>query len=359
MINNPTEYWYRENSPNIYGAIWEGTERTDWTRTDKAANFEDPVPYVAGASSYGSPFDNLYPWSGVVRVTDSTAGELVAIPKFWYKWTKAGTALKLQIADGPVNGFCVSPAHMDRGDGKGERDIVYIGRYRCNTSNYKSKTGGTPRTSITRAAARSGIHALGSTYWQSDFAMRMTIWMLYLVEFADWNSQKTIGYGCGTDGAAQNVGYTDSMPYHTGTTQSSRETYGVGTQYRYIEGLWDNVSEWGDGCYYDSSGLNIIMNPSSFSDSSGGTYVCKPASGYSSAFAPATVSGFEWVIYPTSAIGDGTNYASDTWYRLGDSPCLFFGGNWVTNSQGPGLFCVSCQYASEFVNIGCRLMKLP
>ena len=101
----------------------------------------------------------------------------------------------------------------------------------------------------------------------------MTIWMLYLVEFADWNSQKTIGKGCGNNSATENMGYTDSMPYHTGTTLASRDSYGLGTQYRYIEGLWDNVYDWGDGCYYNSNGLNIINTPSSFSDNSGGIAV--------------------------------------------------------------------------------------
>ena len=44
---------------HIYGASWDGTSTTKWSRTDEAAEFTDPVPYVAGASSYGSPFDNL------------------------------------------------------------------------------------------------------------------------------------------------------------------------------------------------------------------------------------------------------------------------------------------------------------
>uniref|UniRef100_UPI003A95C874 hypothetical protein n=1 Tax=Dysosmobacter welbionis TaxID=2093857 RepID=UPI003A95C874 len=39
------------------------------------------TPYRAGATNYGSPFDNLYPWSGMVRVTDAVAGlELVIYP---------------------------------------------------------------------------------------------------------------------------------------------------------------------------------------------------------------------------------------------------------------------------------------
>ena len=344
---------------HIYGVVWDGTSTTVWSRTDEAASFVNPTPYRAGATSYGSPFDNLYPWSGMVRVTDAVAGELVAIPKFWYKWTKSGNSLKLQIADKETDGFHVSPAHADRGDGAGERDIVYVGRYHCNTNNYKSQSGVKPKANITRSAARTSIHNLGSNIWQSDIQMRMTIWMLYLVEFADWNSQKTIGKGCGNNSATENMGYTDSMPYHTGTTLASRDSYGIGTQYRYIEGLWDGVYDWGDGCYNNSNGLNIINTPSSFSDNSGGTAVGVPSSGWPSAFTVATVAGLEWVIYPTASGGSETTYSADYWDFNASYPCLCFGGSY-DRSGYHGLFYVSCTSASNSVaNIGCRLQKLP
>lgn len=344
---------------HIYGVVWDGTSTTVWSRTDEAASFVNPTPYRAGATSYGSPFDNLYPWSGMVRVTDAVAGELVAIPKFWYKWTKSGNSLKLQIADKETDGFHVSPAHADRGDGKGERDIVYIGRYHCNTNNYKSQSGVKPKANITRSTARTSIHNLGSNIWQSDIQMRMTIWMLYLVEFADWNSQKTIGKGCGNNSATENMGYTDSMPYHTGTTLASRDSYGLGTQYRYIEGLWDNVYDWGDGCYYNSNGLNIINTPSSFSDNSGGTAVGVPSSGWPSAFTVATVAGLEWVIYPTASGGSETTYSADNWNFNASGPCLCFGG-YYSQYGSLGLFYVSYASASgSDAGIGCRLQKLP
>lgn len=344
---------------HIYGVVWDGTSTTVWSRTDEAASFVNPTPYRAGATSYGSPFDNLYPWSGMVRVTDAVAGELVAIPKFWYKWTKSGNSLKLQIADKETDGFHVSPAHADRGDGKGERDIVYIGRYHCNTNNYKSQSGVKPKANITRSTARTSIHNLGSNIWQSDIQMRMTIWMLYLVEFADWNSQKTIGKGCGNNSATENMGYTDSMPYHTGTTLASRDSYGIGTQYRYIEGLWDNVYDWGDGCYYNSNGLNIINTPSSFSDNSGGTAVGVPSSGWPSAFTVATVAGLEWVIYPTASGGSETTYSADDWDFGASYPCLRFGGYYYQCGDR-GLFCVYYSSASSSnAYVGCRLQKLP
>lgn len=222
---------------HIWGVTWDGSSSTKWTRTDDAVNYSDPVPYVAGATTYGSPFDEFEPWAGMVRVTDADVGEMVAIPKFYYQLTT--TSVKISTVK--LDGYYTSPAHMDRKDGKGERDIVYVGRYKC-ASDYKSKSGEKPLAGIYSSFATS-INDLKGTAWGCDYATRMTIRLLYLVEFADWNSQAKIGYGCSANGSIMEMGYTDSMPYHTGTTASSRTTYG-GTQYRNIEGLWDNLYEW-------------------------------------------------------------------------------------------------------------------
>lgn len=342
----------------IYGVLWDGTSTTKWSRTDGSAQFVDPVSAVNNGNG-SSPFDNLMPWSGMTRVTDSEAGELVAIPKFWYKWTKSGNTLKLQIADGEVDGFHVSPAHADRGDGKGERDIVYVGRYHCSMG-CKSATGINPLYGGARSAYRSAIHKLGSTIWQFDYAMLVTIQMLYLVEFADWNSQAKIGYGCGNGSSIVKVGQTDAMPYHTGTSVANRTAYGS-TQYRNIEGLWDNVLDWIDGCYYNTNGMNIILNPNNFSDSTNGTLIGKPSTmnngGYPSSIAVSTANGFEWVFYPTAYNGSNSTYISDYWGYYPSYPLLCHGGSYgITPSCG--LFNVGCEDGVSN-EIGCRLQKLP
>ena len=342
----------------IYGVEWDGTSTTTWTRTDAAELFTNPVPYVSGASSYGSPFDNCSPWKDMQIVNDVTAGKLVSIPKYYYKWTKTGSTMKLQIADGPVDGFHVSPAHADRGDGKGERDVVYVGRYHCNSS-YKSVAGSTPLGNMTRATARTNIHNLGSTYWQYDFAMYWTICMLYLVEFADWNSQAKIGYGCSPSGSKWNVGYTDSMPYHTGTTASARTSYG-GTQYRYIEGLWDNVFDWCDGIYFSGANVYCIKNPASFSDSSGGTLVgTRPTSGgWISAFNVPTANGFEYALYTSAISGSENTYITD---YCGSGGVVLFVGGFYYQYQYYGLFSLGgdSSASSAYSYVGSRLQKLP
>lgn len=345
------------STTHIYGAEWAGAKTTTvWTRTDDSALFTDPVPYVAGATTYGSPFDNLQPWAGMVKSTRE-GGVMVAIPKFWYKLTQNGDGMKIQIADKETGGFYVSPAHMDRGDGNGERDIVYIGRYHCGT-DFKSNTAQLPKANTTRADFRTSIHALGANIWQGDFALRFTIWLLYIVEFADWNSQAKIGYGCGDGSATGSMGYTDSMPYHTGTTQSSRTTYGLGTQYRNIEGLWDNVYDWLDGCYNASNGLNIILNPNNFSDSSGGNAIGVPESGYPAGFAVSSAAGFP-AFYPNKTGGQDSTFSCDYWNFSASNPVVCAGGNYGQVGNH-GLFFVNCTSASnQLASRGSRLQELP
>lgn len=346
----------------IYGATWDGTSTTAFSRTDDAAGFTNPVPYISGAGSYSSPFDTLQPWAGMVRTTDAAAGELVAIPKYWFKWTKSGASMTLKIADKATAGFSVSPAHADRGDGVGERDVVYVGRYHCGSAAYKSVSGQAPKASITRATARTSIRGLGATIWQYDFAMYWTIMMLYLVEFADWNSQAKIGYGCGNNSAAQNVGASDSMPYHTGTMQSSRTTYGVGCQYRYIEGLWDNVYDWCDGIYFSGSNVYCIKNPASFSDTANGTNIgTRPtSSNYISAWSVPTASGFEYALYPSAVAGSESTYICDYCDYTSSGVVLRCGGLY-SQSQNYGLFCLGGNNtaSNSYASIGCRLQKLP
>lgn len=295
------------------------------------------------------------PWSGMVKET-RTGGVMVKEPKYWFKWTKTGKKLKLQIADGPVEGFSVDPVNRDRGDGLGELDYSYIGRYHC-ASDYKSTTGVEQKVSITRSTARSSIHNLGSYIWQMDFAQMWYVGMLYLVEFADWNGQTAIGRGCSPKGSKANNGQTDAMQYHTGTTAASRTTYGF-TQYRNIEGWWDNVYDWMDGCYYDDNGLNVITNPNDFSDSANGTAVGVPTSGYPSDFTIPTADGLEWALFPSESDGSHTTYVPDNWYYSSYYPCLYRGGDCI-QGQDYGPFCVFGYTLSGATFIGCRLQERP
>lgn len=346
-----------EPAPKVYGVDFTNMATTSkCTRTDAAANFADPQPAVAGGTG-SSPFDNIMPWSGMVRSTDPNAGEVVAIPKFYFKWETDGTkATGLKISMTKLDGFNTSPSHMDRGDGKGERDVIYVGRYHSCSTN-KSTTGQMPRVNYLRSMARTNVHSLGSNVWQFDYATIVTIWMLYLVEFADWNSQAKIGQGCGNNSSEkENVGASDSMQYHTGTMQADRTTEGVGVQYRNIEGLWDNVFDYIDGCYYSSDGMSVILNPNNFSDTENGTVIGTPvANNWIANFAVS-----DWAIYPNSTTGGSSTTGScDHWEYASSYPCLYCGSPYYS-SGNYGLFFVDAVQADTTLStIGFRVIVLP
>ncbi len=362
IVGSAFDTYYVTLQPvRVYGVSWDGTSTTKWTRTDDAAGFTDPVPYVAGATEYGSPFDNIFPWAGMVK-EEHDCGTVVAIPKFWYKLEQntpgvPSSGMTIRIATQATEGFVTSPAHMDRGDGYGERDVVYVGRYHC-AGEFKSRSGEKPLVYMSQGRAREQIHFNGETIWQIDFVMRFTIWLLYLVEFADWNSQKTIGRGAGTDGSnIGNTGESDNMPYHTGTMKDSRDTYGYGTQYRNIEGLWENAMDWIDGCYYDSIGLSIILNPQEFGDSNGGINIGAFSSIFPSEFTVSNAAGFP-VFYPSKTGGSTSTYSCDNWWYNKNYGSLYGGG--AGNVDDAGLFYInSFPSNSSNATISCRVQELP
>jgi hypothetical protein len=190
--------------------------------------------------------------------------------------------------------------------------------------------------------------------------------MLYLVEFADWDSQSKIGGGCGTPTVAYqvfNMGYTDSMPYHTGTTASSisASVYG-GTQYRNIEGLWDNCWDWVDGVNFNSSDVYVSKNPSTYTDEPySGTYIGTRflGSGIIKNFKVATVSGFEWALYPDQynkyeSEYTCDRYVMDSYYRQ----LLCHGAN--GQGSGYGMFCINSSFGKNtYGTVSSRIMELP
>ena len=375
VINEQKEYYLNMPFAHVYGVVWDKTSSV-MVRTDDAVNFAEPDPYVADGNHPGSsPFDNLYPWNGMTKETID-GNVMVKIPKFYFKWSNTATdgtgTFTLQISDKPQNGFMISPAHRVRVEGDTEKDYVYIGRYHCaedtsDTSNkYKSLSGKTPIASMTRATARTQCEALGAGYHQLDISLWITIWMLYLVEFANWDSQAVIGYGCGNGSTKENSGASDSMPYHTGTMKTVRtgtDAYGVGVQYRNIEDPWGNVVDFCDGIMFSSSSVYLYDTFSHYSDSSstGRTAVgTRPTSGnYIKDFEiRSSYGGYEWFMYPK--IVNSAGYVPDKCTYNSSGVVLRVGGSYNQN-QNNGLFNLD---GNDTVSVsggylGARLQYIP
>ena len=376
-ITETGQYRVDLDYPRVYGAKWSFQSNTSkFTRTDAAADFADPVPYVLGATSYGSPFDHIYPWSGIKRVSDEDCGELVAIPKFWYKlsWEGSGDSAYfcIQISNVEADGFKLSPAHRARNGNELPRDVIYIGRYHCANSTYKSDSEELPAVSELRASFAGNIESIGDGVYMIDFLTVQTLWLLYLVEYANWDCKSVIGFG-GTgewqNGAATipvvENGYTDAMPYHTGTMKNSAAETGAATQYRFIEGIWDNVATFIGACTSGSGYFRFGKNPAYGSATE---YEMGPASGYASRVDSDTyISGIpdntEFFITEYKSGDSGHYEIIEATQGAGATGATSFGGRGTTE-YSVSLFSMSAEEdsnasAATLKFVGSRLIKLP
>lgn len=354
-------YTVRDSSNNllwektkIYGVSWAGGTSAAMTRTDESASFTSPK-IGTGSTKGSSPFDNRYPWSAIK--TETIDGNvLVKIPKYWYKWTKSGSTMKLQIADKPADGFFVSPMHADRGDGAGERNFAYIGKYKC-ASDYKSKSGVAPITSVSISTCRTKIKSLGTGYYQQDYASYWTLRMLFLVEWATWDGQSILQNTTDFSSLANvKTGETSSMSYHTGVSAN-----GHSVQYRYVEDPWENMLEWIDGIYYNSSKVYCIKNPNNFATGANGTSIGTriTSSGYIKSWTVPTASGFEYALIPASVNTDA-GYTMDSYYYVSTGTVLYNGG--ARNAwgvHGPWFMYTDFTASQTSTVITSRLMYLP
>ena len=240
---------------------------------------------------------------------------MVFIPVFYVAQKRSGTKQYFYVSDKPKTGMTKHP-----GSGK------YVGRYHMNSNGY-SATGYSPYVNMTRATARNKAKSVGSKFHLYDFATYCAIIFLYIVEFADWNCQSKIGRGF-VDGNSPglNSGITDSMTYHTGRASGTDGRTAV--QYRWLENLWGNVSQWVDGFNATSRAAYYCTDPSKYADDT--------TTGYTKIGDLPTSDGFitdltvtdNGLLIPKATGGSNTTCVSDeTWSDTGWR-VLCVGGGW-------------------------------
>lgn len=365
------------SSVNVFGVHWpySTSSSTALTRLTLASDPNgyvttsvdtEPVPAV-GDGAGSSPFDAYSPWKdmeeynvidGALSYKKGEAGfsrtdydTVVKLPDAYTKIVDTGTDMYFYVADGPVEGFALHP-------GSGG----YVGRYHTGTG-YVSKSGLPAEVNMTRATARTNSHAKGADWWQWGIASWQLIQMLYLVEFADFNSQAKIGTGIAySGGVAQNSGATDSMVYHTGRAAGTDGQTAV--QYRGVENLWGNYYAWLDGVNFNDRKAYVCTDPASYTDDTATGYVdtglTLPSSGYVKFMGVSSAA--PWLMLPKTNGGSQTTYVSDyvssyTGWRV----ALVAGDYYTTNPGYCGLFYLYAYYTSSSSSayFGSRLLFLP
>ena len=356
---------------NVFGVCWDtSNSSTALTRLTPSTDpyglvtrsvTTEPKP-AAGSGSGSSPFDAYAPWNGMKECNLNASGTVTAwkgdsgfarsnnytmvfIPVFYVAQKRSGTKQYFYVSDKPETGMTKHP-----GSGK------YVGRYHMNDgADGYSKTGVPAYVDMTRASARSTAKLNGSKFHLYDFATYCAIIFLYIVEFADWNSQSKIGKGVVGESYAQSSGGTDVMKYHTGNVQGYRDgiTY---VQYRWLENLWGNVFQWVDGFNANGTTAYYCTDPSKYADDTATGYTnigTLPASGW---IKDLTVTD-NGLLIPKTSGGSETTYVPDYVYSSSGWRVLFVGGSWGDGTNA-GLLCFDADGASSFSNsyISARLL---
>lgn len=202
IVNNSVDI--RIESNTIYGIERNiaNNSATSWDRTDNA------VGLVANATHDGTEvqndFDNLYPWSHMKTVNydptekmitatigdsnfkfDGSNGQVMTIvPEFYFTYWADDTKEHWQISEYAIEGFTKVPGFM-------------LGRYpsaKTTDNKLMSASGMFPEVLKTITSFRNDSKAVGDDFGQMDWRY-FAVQLLYLVEYADYNSQARLGNG--------------------------------------------------------------------------------------------------------------------------------------------------------------------
>ena len=299
---------------------------------------QEPTACIGNNGSGQSEFDNYMPWRGmrrynyidgqIVDFIDYQSGEtFVYIPTFWSKIVDDSTNNRMYFY---ISSAEISTFVKHHGSGR------YVSRYECN-DNFLSASGFMPKKNTSMSNFREGITAIDSIHYQYDIHTYSAIELLYIVEFANLNSQEKIGPGITSGGVAQITGQTDILTHHTGRALGTDNRSAI--QYRWVENLWGNVWNYADGILIYHGEIFICDDETKYSNltsnvnykDTGLTVVT------TNGFIKAKFPYINSYLFPSVVGGSDSTYMCDRLYYYDGNRCLYVGGNYNEVSSA-GLF---------------------
>lgn len=369
----PVDYESNIDIDGVYGVEWNYSSSSPaLKRFGSAADFGNPSPALSMSDVGSSPFDDIAPWSGMKRYNinnnvigaseddsgfDMTASDVVVyIPEFYYcvQDNPYNQKRRWAISATPRDGFEKHP-----GSGR------YIGRYHTSVvdGEYCTRANQMPDTNNTINTDHNSSHEKGSHWWMMDIATWSAIQLLYLIEFATFDTWSVLGKGC--DDASSNkiiaTGSTNECAYHTLYANDG------GNQYRWIENPYSNISSWVDGwehydyvwiCLDNAQMLNKSNEPGYISSSVNNSY-----GGYMRKL--YYVKKMPWLFIPYNVSGSQTTYVSEySLYNTAGPNTDTYGyrcvvGEPYSSDIKSGFFYRRIYSGYGNSNIGSRLIYIP
>ena len=353
----------------VYGIRRSLTSNTSpaWER------IEDSVGLVANATKNGiavtNNFDNIYPWSDIITYNyDITAQAITAyygdptfkfngsngevltrIPEFYYKRYVANNYEYILISKEKKDGYI-----------KSEQFSVGRYTYSGSASRVYSRSGYEPFRNYNITNARAYARALGDGFGQMDWHY-FIIQMLYLVEYANYDCQTTLGQGrtASSNTTPNNSGGCDSLGMRSGCLGNDG-TYSV--IYRGIEDPYGNIWQFIDGINIQNHKPYICYDANKYAvDTFTGSYhalnyAMPSANGYASKL--GYDSNNPLVSLTTEAAGSSTTNMCDYYYQQDGNRIALVGGYWGHVSYaGLWYWYVSWTGTDYNTYVGARLLR--
>lgn len=350
---------YKHSKVHIYGIKRAlNSSSSQWERTD------DAIDLIAnaqvGTDSVVNDFDSLYPWSDIytyswnkdtdeeIRYDDPSFNYtddyiFTKIPEFWYKRWQDNTNEYIQIATGKAEGFILC-------------NEFSVGRYSICT-DFKSKSGTDYLTSETRAYFRENARSLNSNLGILDWRYFL-LQILYLVEYADYNSQKKLGNGVCARSQMVGSGECDLLGMKSG-----RIPNGLSVIYRGIENIFGNVEQYIDGININNYQIYICYDPTKYSDdlfNEDYQKISYRACSYSDYISKLGYdSNHSLISMPVQASGSNSTYICDYFNINTGSRIVGVGGAFNGGTYQVGLWNWDFHNdsSSKYYGIGARLLK--
>lgn len=379
------------NKGTYYGIKWDSVNDTI-TRTGSAVGLSQ------------SDFNDIMPWAGIRRCNladdltvtayygdvnyreDGVNGQvMVEVPAFYYKRSASGNYIETDISMTALGGYKLHPWFYDK-SGKA-RTKAYISAYEgsiydasvgeyllldeqvadfntdklCSIANAKPCSGLTQNLTITNS--RKLANNRGSGWEQLTFNAVSAIQMLFITEYASFNSQSSIGQGVvnltddGTTNMALNTGFTSSLGNNSGMATGVDGK--VSVSYRGIENFWGDIWSWVDGfnikdgfAYISNINGNFVRDK--FDEQYIGVGELSHVNGYVSK--ELLTSSFDSGFIPCESNGTSTSkYADNYWQNQTGNFVARLGGRWGSgSSSGAFYWNLSNGSADRARDIGAR-----
>lgn len=305
----------------------------------------------------------------VTYPVDTEVQVMVEQPKFYYKVQPLKTedvaqnserCTKLRkaryyVSDTMREGFKLHPAFIKN---KVELDKVYMSAYEGSVENGKlwSRSGYVPQASQTLAVFRTQAKARGERW---DPCLIQFCWMntlMFLIEYAEFDAQQTLGYGQSSTRAVQKTGLTSELGNTTGKVYNSETDINCSVNYRGIENLYGNLWMLCDGLtqcnylVYVADHDYVMDSATEPNEREKGLQCCSASADYISAF--CYVPKYDWCFIPLEVSGDANKPVGDGfWATTGWRGCIYGGG--FSSSSHCGLSCLYLNGPSSYSSTDC------